>query len=133
MLTGKCFCGAVQYQIDQDIDTLVFCHCSRCRRESASAYNAITVVLNESLKITEGQSAIKTYSDKGTDRHFCGNCGSQLFSEGPHAPGMYYFRVGTLTSDISPERKLHIFTGSKASWDEIGDNLPAFDEMPPQA
>lgn len=130
MLTGNCFCGAVKYDVNQDIDTVVFCHCSRCRRESASAYNAITIIPASALTVTEGQSVIKKYSKDGTDRHFCGDCGSQIFSEGPHTPGMYYFRIGTLTSDIHPDRKLHIFTGSKANWDDICDNLPAFDELP---
>lgn len=130
MLTGHCFCEKIQYEVSQDIDTLVFCHCSRCRRESASAYNAIASIPATTLTITQGKSDINTYSANGTDRHFCGNCGSQLFSEGPHSPGMYYFRVGTLTTDIHPERKLHIFAGSKANWDDICDNLPVFDEMP---
>ena len=38
MLKGSCLCKAVTYTLDEELSELVFCHCSFCRKATASAY-----------------------------------------------------------------------------------------------
>src|SRR5947208_1769811 len=40
MLTGRCLCGGVRYEIDGEIGSVVYCHCSQCRRASGTALAA---------------------------------------------------------------------------------------------
>ena len=32
MKTGGCACGAVRYEVTQELTQVTFCHCSKCRR-----------------------------------------------------------------------------------------------------
>jgi hypothetical protein len=40
--------------------------------------------------------------------------------------------VGSIDTALQPLPMAHIFTASKAAWDEIADTWPRFDELPPQ-
>lgn len=132
MLTGSCLCGSIKYTLQLDnIETLVFCHCSRCRKETGSAFNSAAPINKTELEITEGKDLIKIYADNGVNRHFCPTCGSKLFTSRDTMPDAYRLRVGTLDSTINPIKKIHIFTGSKANWEEICDNHPQFIERMP--
>ena len=37
---GRCLCGAVSYRLRAIAGPLEFCHCTRCRRASGSAFMA---------------------------------------------------------------------------------------------
>ena len=37
MLTGRCLCEAIQYEIEGELGTVVNCHCSKCRRWHGAA------------------------------------------------------------------------------------------------
>lgn len=128
MLTGSCLCGAVKYQLTAESPTLYLCHCSRCRKASGSAFNAVMPIKASDLAILQGQEQIKVFAYQGVNRHFCGQCGSPLFSTRDHDPDHYRLRVGGLDSAITPQQKIHIFVHSKANWDEICDNNPTFAE-----
>lgn len=130
MITGSCLCGAIHYQVDHDIDQLVFCHCSRCQKESGSAYNAVTIIPGNNFKITQGDHHLKAYDNCETYRQFCGDCGTHLFSVPLKNINLYLLRVGSLNTDIDPLQKTHVYTAYKAHWDIICDNLPAFEEIP---
>jgi hypothetical protein len=56
---------------------------------------------------------------------FCEQCGSplpHLAPEGPH----YFVPAGVLDDDPQVPSAVHIFVGSKASWDEIHGSQPQF-------
>ena len=38
MITGKCLCGKVRYEINGRLGPVVYCHCSMCRRATGSAF-----------------------------------------------------------------------------------------------
>ena len=49
MLKGSCLCKAVTYTLDEELSELVFCHCSFCRKATASAYTVNAKVSSEKL------------------------------------------------------------------------------------
>jgi hypothetical protein len=66
----------------------------------------------------------------GWSNTFCPTCGSptpQLMPDGSR----YWVPAGALDQDPGPAVSGHIFVGSKASWDIIGDEAPQFDQFPP--
>ena len=49
MLKGSCLCKAVTYTLDEELSELVFCHCSFCRKATASAYTVNAKVSSKNL------------------------------------------------------------------------------------
>lgn len=130
MLSGNCLCGDIQYELNHDIHTLIFCHCSRCRKESSSTFNTATPIPASTLLFTKGKDKLGYFSENRVTRTLCPRCGSHFYTVRDNDPDTFRFRVGTLNTPIYPEKKIHIFTDSKASWDTICDDYPQFAEMP---
>jgi len=59
MIKGSCLCGEVQYQIQQELGPIIYCHCKRCRKSSGSAFVTSTEVLRANFKITQGSDFVK--------------------------------------------------------------------------
>lgn len=130
-LHSQCLCGAVRYRVDDAFDYAFNCHCSQCRRATGAAFKPFAGIARARLRLERGEGDLLVYGDPGAahDVH-CRHCGSLLYSvvrEGAFA----HVTMGTLidTPSIRPEG--HIFVGSKASWHEIADALPQYDEFPP--
>ena len=133
MMTGSCLCGEVVYQLNNEIKTIVYCHCSRCRKQTGSAFNAATAINKEDLTFIKVEEKIKVFSCSGVNRHFCGQCGSHLFSSRDNDNNSYRLRIGLINEPINAEKRIHIYTGSKANWDIICDGYPEFEEgIPPK-
>ncbi|WP_392552824.1 GFA family protein [Orbus wheelerorum] len=130
MLTGSCLCGVIRYQITMDnhIDAVVFCHCKRCRKWSGSAFNSAIVIKANDLTFLTGQNKLKTFSINGVNRHFCHECGSNIFTSRDNNKESYRLRIGTLDMPIYPKQKIHIYTQDKANWDIICDGGTEFSE-----
>jgi hypothetical protein len=78
---GSCLCGAVTYQIDGPIGDIIQCHCQKCRKANGTAYATNAPIAKADFKLTSGQDVVKKYaSSAGTERCFCGICGSPLIS-----------------------------------------------------
>ncbi len=129
-MIGSCLCDTIEYRLKGDIHTLIHCHCSRCRKETGSAFNSVARIPRENFSLIKGEEFIKTYSENGFHRYFCSVCGSTLFTSRDALPDIYSIRVGLLNTPIQPTKKLHIYVNSKANWDEILDHYPQFESMP---
>jgi hypothetical protein len=128
MVAGECLCGAVRYETDGVIRGVWFCHCSRCRRANGSAFQAGVLSERASFRWLRGEDRLSEYrAPSGYRRTFCRNCASPapLFVEGTE---YVWLPAGALESDPGLRATHHIFVGSKASWFEITDKLPQFEE-----
>lgn len=132
MHQGSCLCGQVHYEIEESLGPIVFCHCSVCRKSTGSAHQAVSRTPSARFRITRGQDALKEYQyEPGHHRYFCGNCGSGIYSRRDANPESVIVRLGTLDTPVDQAIAAHIFVGSKASWDNIPDDAPKFQEWPP--
>jgi hypothetical protein len=129
MLTGKCYCGAVHYEV---VDAFLYaanCHCSNCRRTTGSAFKPFAGIERAKLAITEGQDKLMIYGEEDGNNTHCRLCGSLLFSV--VRDGAYvHVAMGTLVDDPTIRPTAHIFVGSKAPWYTIADDLPQYEEFP---
>jgi hypothetical protein len=128
MHTGSCFCSAVKYEIDGDIGRTYYCHCSRCRKISGSAFSANAVISRSQFRITQGAELLASITaDNGVNRNFCSRCGSHLtVSQGDQMR----LRLGSLDTPLGGPLGMHIFAASKADWFPILDDLSRYDERP---
>ena len=131
MHTGSCLCGAVKYEVRGDLGPAVYCHCSRCRKASGSAFGSNAVVAAKDFVVVEGEDSLKTFSTpQGVHRMFCANCGSPIISRRDILPDVLRLRLGTLDTPVPDAPSAHIFVASKAAWWEIRDQLPQHPERP---
>jgi hypothetical protein len=125
MLKGSCLCGAVQYEVHGELGAAVYCHCSRCRKASGSAFASNAPIAEASFTLTRGEHVLKLFSTAaGVHRAFCPECGSPLYSKRDALPGVLRLRLGTLDTPVSAGPQAHIYVGSKAEWHHIHDDLP---------
>ena len=130
MYLGSCFCGAVRYEVS-GLEMLTYCHCSRCRKVSGSAFATNATVRENELRIVSGEQNLRDHDAGGVHRVVCGTCHAPLFSRRDARPGLLRLRLGSLDSSIDERPILHCFVGSKANWHEICDDLPQHSERPP--
>ena len=127
VLTGKCQCGAVRYEVSDAFLYAMNCHCSECRAATGSAYKAFAGIEREKLTITDGLDEIAIFGAEDLNDTRCGACGSFLFSV-VRDGAFVHVAMGSLVDAPTIRPTKHIFVGSKAAWFEITDDLPQFDE-----
>tara|TARA_B110001452_G_scaffold230028_1_gene206182 strand:- start:107 stop:475 length:369 start_codon:yes stop_codon:yes gene_type:complete len=70
-----CHCGEVEIQINlnKNIDKLMRCNCSMCKRKGTM----VATINKKDLKIIKGEDKIKTYqfNTNVAKHHFCSECG----------------------------------------------------------
>jgi hypothetical protein len=129
VLTGRCACNAVAYEVADEFVTSFNCHCSRCRAATGSAFRPWGEIEPEKLRVIKGEDALILRGDPGC-RHArrCGECFSLLYWTGYE--GKIRVPYGTLVDEPALKPTAHIYVGSKAPWYEILDDLPQYDEDP---
>ncbi|WP_320152875.1 GFA family protein [uncultured Tolumonas sp.] len=131
MLKGSCLCNAIQYEIQGELGPTMMCHCSKCRKANGSAYAINAAVKIDQFHFIKGQELVSEFeSSPGVFRSFCKQCGSPLLSRRPSQPDIVRLRIGTLDTPVDVKPLAHIFVSSKASWDEIHDDIPQYEERP---
>ena len=132
MIQGHCLCGAVRYEIDGPLSNLLHCHCSMCRKHHGTAFATWAVAPLSSFRLTAGADSIERYaSSPGLHRSFCRHCGS-VVPDAMEARGLVILPAGNLEGDLGMLPQFHMLTGSKAKWYRIEDDLPQYEEYPPQ-
>ncbi len=129
-IRGSCLCGVVGYEIAGSLGATGHCHCSMCRKSHGAAFATWAMVNPDQFQWTSGVEYVEGYkSSPGKERCFCKKCGSPLVSTDS---GMITEVVlGTIDGDPGVRPGEHIFVGSKATWYEIADALPQFEQWPP--
>ncbi|WP_354697953.1 GFA family protein [Paraconexibacter sp. AEG42_29] len=136
MLTGHCLCGQITYQADAEPALVANCHCTDCRRQTASAFSTVVGVPAPSFTVTGGELAefITTGTDHGqpTQRKFCGSCGTPIVSVSSAMPDLVFIKAGSLDDPTVVEPQLEVWTESALQQWAIGEGSgkPAFARGP---
>lgn len=119
-ISGGCFCGAIQFQIDPPTKFLANCHCSECRRSNGAAFVSWLGVKESQFKITKGQNHLGRYEypaeTKEASREFCKVCGSPLFFRGARWPGEIHITRACINGSVDRELQAEVFFSDKAEW-----------------
>ncbi len=126
-LTGRCACGAVEYEVADEFLYAANCHCSACRAMTGTAFKSFAGIERTKLALTKGEDAVATYGDAEAHDARCETCHSFLYSV-VRDGAFVHVAMGSLADAPSIRPTEHIFVGSKAPWFEIADDLPQFDE-----
>ena len=83
--SGSCQCGKVTFDVDMQIDKVISCNCSRCRRLGS----LLAGTKKENFTLKSGKDALTDYKfNKHVINHyFCATCGIQPYAEGKGRDG----------------------------------------------
>ena len=78
--SGGCHCGAVRYEVETDLESLMSCNCSLCRKRGS----LLTFVQRPQFNLLSGEEALTDYQfNKKIIHHlFCSRCGVSSFARG---------------------------------------------------
>lgn len=108
--SGSCMCGAVTFQIENEIANFTACHCETCRRWTSGPYLATNC--GENVKF-EGQENLGRFSSSDwAERGFCKVCGSSLFYF-LKPSGQYLMSVGAFDDPNGLDMKNQVFIDHK--------------------
>ena len=136
MAKGSCLCGAVSFEITGELTPIQYCHASRCRKATGSAFAAELLTRASCLRWTRGEELVAVYQapllrEPPAYRHaFCRVCGSPLpvVIEGT---GFVALHAGVLDDPPGVAPLRHIFVSQDPPWHRITDDLPRFDRHAP--
>ena len=131
-LTGKCLCGNIAFSADTEIKMMANCHCSDCRAATGAAYGTLLFVDGDALQIEGTPKVFNHTADSGADmeKHFCPDCGSQLFGRNSNRPGMMTIRAGNVDQTELVKPAVNDYLGSKIESTPVDPDLKGFDKMP---
>ena len=131
MITGRCECQRITFQVDGEINDYSHCHCSQCRRLHGAAFASYAGVDLASLKYLSGQSELSSYASSDNHRRlFCKNCGSNILVALTEEPDALYLAMGVIDGNPKLPPAYHIFMGSKAPWYEWDNRGEQYDTFP---
>ena len=99
MPDGGCFCGNTRIRYTGDIQAKALCHCTDCRKITGSTYSTNIIVPGDGFSVTAGTpKTIAKKADSGSQitSHFCGDCGSTLWRDGPTFGDGKVIKVGVM-------------------------------------
>ena len=81
---GRCFCGAVEVEVEGSPEAMGYCHCNSCRSWSGGPVNAFTLWKPDAVRITAGEEHVATFSKTAfSQRQYCTECGGHLMNRHP--------------------------------------------------
>jgi hypothetical protein len=126
--TGSCLCGAVQYELTAELGPIEVCYCRMCRKASGGPLATNAEIPAAAFRLTAGAPLVRGYeSSLGEVRHFCGRCGSPIYSARADDARVIRIRVGAINEPLNVRPAASYYTASKCNWWEIRDDLPRFE------
>ena len=129
-IEGGCQCGAVRYRIEGAPVMAALCHCSMCRRASAAPAVAWAMYPQEQVMFLKEPPAVYA-SSPGSQRGFCGRCGTQISFTADYIPGLIDITVGSLDDPARVPPTFHYWESRRLPWLHLADGLPRYPEFPP--
>jgi hypothetical protein len=118
-IEGSCLCGQIQYMSEAEPMLVALCNCTHCQKQSGTAYSVNVGVPKGSLVFTAGKTRV--FEDVGGSgrpvyRHFCGGCGSPIFSDVVSRPTLDWLKAGTLNDTSWLKPTIALWCDSAQPW-----------------
>ena len=127
-LTGRCKCGAIQYQVKAVPTYVGNCHCDDCRRATGGASVPWIGTKPGDFDVTRGE--IREFeSSPGILRGFCGTCGSSLTFRGEGWDDIGV-TIASLDDPNAVTPQSNVFLGEKLHWLLINEDMRNYDGFP---
>ena len=108
----KCHCGAVELEVNNDLDIIKQCNCSICKRKNAK----MAMVSKESLSIIKGKEYLTSYKFNTmiAEHFFCKICGIYTHHRSYTNPKNYEYNVACIDDiDTFKFKDIQVYDGEK--------------------
>ena len=131
-LTGRCLCGKIAFSADTEIKLMANCHCSDCRAATGAAYGTLLFVDADALRVEGTPKVYRHKADSGADmeKHFCPDCGSQMFGRNSNRPKTISVRAGVLDQTDLVKPAVNVYLDSRIPSTPVDPALKGFPKMP---
>ncbi|MEL7185438.1 MAG: GFA family protein [Pseudomonadota bacterium] len=126
-VSGHCFCGSIQFEVEGPEKFACFCYCGSCQRAAGAPVVPWATYEKESFSVLKGEVHWHN-SSPGVTRGQCSNCGTSISYETEARPGDIDITLNSHDDPSGPTLQAHIFTEDKHPWMTIGDNLPRYEK-----
>lgn len=103
------------------------CHCTDCRKVTASAFATNFTTLASHTTFARGEDKLTKFGQKETTatggtmtNGFCSTCGTLMYRQGSSYPGTYFLRVGTVDDhrlhDTVLRPEIEEYTADRVEW-----------------
>lgn len=126
---GSCLCRSVKFTVKGSVQRFYTCHCSRCRKETGSAFATNAFVSLDAVEWVSGEDHAARFELPEAEHFcldFCRTCGSTI----PYLSRnrqFYIVPVGSLDVDLGICPTAQIFWADRAPWLEEAMESPRFD------
>ncbi|MCA8887313.1 MAG: GFA family protein [Parvularculaceae bacterium] len=133
-ITGGCLCGAVRYEIALDPVMMGNCHCRDCQKYSGTGHGSNLAFPDAGVEISGEMTKFDVEADSGAtvSRLFCPKCGVKICSVSTGFDGLTMISAGTLDDPELFKPMFAVYADSAPGWDQPGDGVVSFAQMPPQ-
>ena len=124
--TGGCLCGNIRYALTEPPLFVGTCHCRMCQKWTGRPMFASATFATSAVKVLFG-SPKKYKSSEVSERFFCNDCGSSLFTRycsGGAFDSLTHIMVGTLDNPEVGKPVFHYGAESELSWMYSEDGIP---------
>ena len=126
---GQCLCGSVQFELEDEFTGFFVCHCSRCRKDTGSAFATNLFASGANFCWLAGEDKVKHFQvpDTRFEKSFCRECGSPLATL---QDGRLLIPAGTLDTPLETKPTANIFMDSRAPWEDKLSGAKRYSEFP---
>lgn len=127
-IDGQCHCGRVTFSAEINPEAVSVCHCTDCQMLTGSPFRVTVLCSGHAVRLS-GEPP-KVYGKRGDNgrmrfQHFCGDCGSPLFSSGEgDATDDWGIRWGSISQRDGLRPARQIWCQSAALWIDAVPGLP---------
>ena len=126
-LFSRCLCGCVRIELELPTKFVTHCHCHNCRRAHGAAFVTWAGFRSAQVRVVAGEENVVRYdTDVGSQRTFCGSCGSTLLFTGERWPGEIHVAVGNIEGELDSAPTGHAYSDRVVDWCPIRDDLPRY-------
>lgn len=131
-ISGKCLCGSISYSADTEIKMMANCHCTDCRAATGAAFGTLLFVAEDDLQVDGSPKVFKHTADSGAamEKHFCPDCGTQLFGKNSNRANTVSIRAGHVEQTDLVKPAVNVYLSSKIESTPVDPELKGFDKMP---
>ncbi|MBY0370353.1 GFA family protein [bacterium] len=129
-VTGKCLCGAIEYEVVQAPLDAAYCHCRQCTLWTGAPVVAWATAPRSAFRLTQGTLKYCQASSKA-QRGFCGDCGTAITFEYVPESNTIDFTLASLKDPAQIAPRYHIWTQSQIPWFQTSDKLPHYSDSGP--
>lgn len=124
---GQCLCGNIKYEARATSENFYQCSCRDCQYISGGLASSFVAIPAKTFVLMQGETAPYTkLTDSGNTatRHFCANCGTQVYSQVSSRAGVSFVKAGTMNMPETLKLKAQLWCSSAQPWALLDAKAP---------